>query len=64
MVKRHMKPRSNVRQTGIIEKEAPIHASEVMLICTKCHKPSRVGFLILKDKSKVRVCKKCREVID
>lgn len=64
MVKRHMRPRGTIRQAGIIEREAPIHVSNVMLICTKCHRPTRVGFLILKDKSKVRVCKRCHEVID
>ena len=64
MVKRHMKARANVRQAGIIEREAPVHISDVMLICSKCGKPTRVGFLILEDKTKVRVCKKCHEVID
>ena len=64
MVKRHMKPRANIRQAGIIEREAPINVSDVMLICSKCNKPTRVGFLVLEDKTKVRVCKKCHEVID
>jgi len=64
IVKRHMKPRGNIRQAGIIESEAPISASKVMLVCTKCQRPTRVGFIVLEDKSKVRVCKKCREVID
>lgn len=64
MVKRHMKPRANIRQAGIIEREAPIHVLDVMLICTKCDKPTRVGFLTLDDKTRVRVCKKCHEVID
>jgi len=64
MVKRHMKPRANIRQAGIIEREAPINVSDVMLICSKCDKPTRVGFLVLEDKTKVRVCKKCHEVID
>jgi large subunit ribosomal protein L24 len=63
MVKRHMKARANIRQAGIIEREAPIHVSDVMLVCSKCAKPTRVGFLILEDKTKVRVCKKCHEVI-
>ena len=63
MVKRHMKARANIRQAGIIEREAPIHVSDVMLVCSKCDKPTRVGFLILEDKTKVRVCKKCHEVI-
>ncbi|MBE0479737.1 MAG: 50S ribosomal protein L24 [Dehalococcoidia bacterium] len=64
MVKRHMKPRPNVRQAGIIEREAPVHISNVMLVCAKCHKPTRVGHLVLESKSRVRFCKKCREVID
>lgn len=64
IVKRHTKPRPNIRQAGIIEREAPIHVSNVMLICTKCGKPTRVGFRILEDKTKVRVCKRCGEVID
>ena len=64
MVKRHMKPRPNVRQAGIVEREAPIHVSDVMLICTKCNKPTRAGFLILEGGNKARVCKKCHEVID
>lgn len=64
MVKRHMKPRPNVRQAGIIEREAPIHVSKVMLVCNKCNKPTRVGFLVTEGKNKVRVCRQCNEVID
>ncbi len=62
--KRHMKPRGNVRQAGIIEREAPISVSKVMLVCGKCHEPTRVGFRVLDDGSKVRLCKQCDEVID
>ncbi len=64
VVKRHMKPRGNLRQTGIIESEAPIAVSKVMLVCTKCHQATRVGFRILENKTKVRVCRACGEVID
>ena len=64
MIKRHMRPRPGVRQTGIIEREASIHVSNVMLVCTKCNQPTTVGFKFLEDESKVRVCKKCGEVID
>ncbi|HHY94088.1 MAG TPA: 50S ribosomal protein L24 [Firmicutes bacterium] len=64
MVKRHQKPTAKVMQSGIISKEAPISASNVMLVCTKCHKPTRVGRTFLDDGRKVRVCKKCGEVID
>ncbi len=64
MVKRHMKPRGTMRQAGIIEREAPIHISDVMLMCKKCNRPTRVGFRLLEGKAKVRICKKCNEVID
>ncbi|MBM3131886.1 MAG: 50S ribosomal protein L24 [Chloroflexi bacterium] len=64
MIKRHMKPSRAVRQAGIIEREASIHVSDVKLICKKCSKPTRVGFRFLEDGRKVRVCKKCHEVID
>ena len=63
-VKRHMRPRPNVKQAGIVEREAPIHVSSVMLLCSKCHRPTRVGFRILEDGSKVRSCRRCGEVID
>ncbi len=64
MIKRHMKPTAAVRQAGIVEKEAPIHISDVKLICKKCNQPARVGYRFLEGGSKVRVCKKCHEVID
>lgn len=64
MIKRHMKPTRAVRQAGIVEKEARVQVSDVRLICRKCNRPVRVGFGFLDDGSKVRVCKKCREVID
>jgi len=63
-VKRHVKPNMNNRQGGIIEKEAPIHISNVMLICTQCMKSIKVGFKTLDDGKKVRVCRKCNEVVD
>ncbi|MBE0415230.1 MAG: 50S ribosomal protein L24 [Dehalococcoidia bacterium] len=63
-VKRHMRPRGTVRQAGIIEREAPIHVSNVMLLCTKCNQPTRVSFRFLEDGSRVRVCRRCGEVID
>ena len=64
MIKRHMRPRGTARQAGIVEREAPIHISNVMLICPKCNRLTRVGFNILEDKTKLRVCKKCHEVVD
>jgi large subunit ribosomal protein L24 len=64
MVKRHMKPSQQVRQGGILEKEAPIAISNLMLVCSKCTDPTRVGYKILDDDRKVRFCKKCGEVLD
>jgi len=64
MIKRHSRARRAARQAGIIELEAPIRVSNVMLICSKCGKPTRVGFQFLADGKKVRVCKSCQEVID
>ncbi|MDA8164468.1 MAG: 50S ribosomal protein L24 [Desulfobacteraceae bacterium] len=64
VVKRHTKPNMANQQGGIIDKEAPIHASNVMLICPKCAKASRVGNKILEDGAKVRVCRKCGETIE
>jgi large subunit ribosomal protein L24 len=64
MIKKHMKPTRKYAQGGIIEKEAPIHVSNVMLVCPKCGKLARIGSTSLQDGRKVRVCKKCREVID
>ncbi|RLD93626.1 MAG: 50S ribosomal protein L24 [Aquificota bacterium] len=63
VVKRHQRPTQTI-QGGIIEKEAPIHLSNVMLICPKCGEPTRVGFKFLQDGRKVRSCKKCGEIID
>jgi len=64
MIKRHSRARRAARQAGIIELEAPIHVSNVMLLCDKCGKPTRVGFRFLTDGKKVRICNSCREVID
>jgi len=63
IVKRHQKP-TQTTAGGIIEKPAPIHVSNVMLVCPKCGKPSRVGFAFLDDGTKVRKCKRCGEIID
>jgi large subunit ribosomal protein L24 len=64
MIKRHSRARRAARQAGIIELEAPIHVSNVMLVCSKCGKPTRVGFQLLADGKRVRVCRSCQEVID
>jgi len=63
-IKRHARATGQVRQAGIIEREEPIHLSDVMLVCSKCNRPTRVGFRFLEDGKKVRICKACQEVID
>jgi large subunit ribosomal protein L24 len=64
MIKRHSRARRAARQAGIIELEAPIHVSNVMLVCEKCGKPTRVSFRFLDDGKKVRICNSCQEMID
>lgn len=65
MVKRHTKPGGKVgQQGGIIEKEAPLKISKLMVVCPKCSKPSRIGSRVLDDGSRVRYCRKCSEQID
>jgi large subunit ribosomal protein L24 len=49
---------------GIVEKEGPLQMSNVMFLCSKCDKGVRVGYKILDDGKKVRICKKCREILD
>lgn len=64
MIKRHSRARGAARQTGIIEREAPIYVSNVMLLCNKCNKPTRIGFRFLEDGGKTRVCRVCQEIVD
>ncbi|MGD8970530.1 MAG: 50S ribosomal protein L24 [Desulfobacterales bacterium] len=64
MVKRHAKPSAQNRQGGIIEGEAPIHWSNLMLMCSKCMAPTRIKLQRLDDGKKVRTCSKCEEIID
>jgi large subunit ribosomal protein L24 len=64
MIKRHSRAKGQARQAGIIELEAPMDVSNVMLICNKCNKPARIGFRFLSDGRKARICRSCEEVID
>ena len=63
IMKRHMKPRGQARQAGIIEREGPIHMSNVMIVCPKCNKPVRVKSRALEGGKRVRACVQCNEVI-
>jgi len=62
IVKKHVKPGGQARQAGIIEIEAPIQLANLQLVCSKCSKPTRVGFRILEDGTRSRFCKKCGEL--
>jgi len=67
-IKRHSRPTQQNPQGGIIEKEAPIHVSNVMVVCPKCTTPARMGKQIVYDevrnrKNSVRVCKNCGEML-
>ncbi len=64
MIKKHMRRTAAVRQAGIVEREAPLRASDVMLLCPKCNHPARIGYRLLEDGKKVRQCSACHEVID
>ena len=64
LVKRHMKPRGVQQPGGIVEREAALHASNVLPICGRCNKPTRVGSRRLDDGRGVRICRRCGEQLD
>ncbi len=64
MIKRHTKPNEMNQQGQIVEKEAPIHVSNIQIICSECTKTGRIGKKILEDGTKVRFCKHCGESVD
>jgi large subunit ribosomal protein L24 len=64
IVKKHIKPNKQHQKGGIIDMVKPIHISNVMLECRKCKQLTRISIRFLSDNTKVRVCKKCKEVID
>jgi len=64
-VKRHTRPNPGRGvKGGILEKEAPMHASNVQLVCPECSAPTRIGHKVLEDGRKVRICRKCEGVVD
>ncbi len=64
LIKRHTRASKDVPQGGIIEKEAPINASNVMLVCPNTSKPTRIGKDVLSDGSRARVSKKSGEMLN
>ena len=63
IVKRHQRPMPPMQPGGIIEMPAPLAESNVKIVCPNCDQPARVGYRILEDGSKARVCKQCNEII-
>jgi len=65
IIKRHTRPNpaKNIKG-GIVEKEGPVHASNVMIVCSGCGKHARIGHSVLPDGSRVRVCKRCNTTLD
>lgn len=65
VVKRHLKPTRKSPHGGIIDKLAPIPVSNLMVVCPRCNKPTRVGYKVVEGKGKkMRICKKCKESVD
>jgi large subunit ribosomal protein L24 len=67
IIKRHTRPSQKNPQGGIVQKEAPIHVSNVMVVCPKCNTPSRLGHAVVTDVTSgkhrlTRVCKNCGEM--
>jgi len=64
LVKRHVRPRSAQQPGGIVEKEASIHLSNIMVMCDPCNAPVRLGTKRLADGKKVRICRRCGENLE
>lgn len=62
--KKHLRAQSKEKPGGVIEFSRPLPVANVALLCPKCKKPTRVGYLIDKKQKKHRFCKKCQEYID
>jgi large subunit ribosomal protein L24 len=62
-IKRHTKARSRMEPGGIIEKEAPIHVSNVLVMCPRCGRGVRPKRITLAEGKRARVCSKCNEII-
>lgn len=62
-VKKHARPRPPEQQGGILQQEAPLHLSNVMIYCSRCSRVSRLGRRKLEDGAKIRFCRRCGEQI-
>ena len=63
LVKKHQRPRRQGEQGGIITQPASIAVANLMLLCQRCNRPTRIGYELLNDGTKTRVCRKCKEPV-
>ncbi|MCD6246195.1 50S ribosomal protein L24 [candidate division WOR-3 bacterium] len=64
MIVRHQKARKAEEQSGLIKKEAPVSIANLKLVCPNCGEPTRVGYMILENGKKARICKVCGEMLE
>ncbi|HZT95378.1 MAG TPA: 50S ribosomal protein L24 [Chloroflexota bacterium] len=64
LVTRHQRRRPGVLQSETVEKPAPVHRSNVMVVCPNCDRPTRIAHTTLPDGARVRSCKHCGEILD
>ena len=62
MYKRHVKKRDEKNPGGIVDKSRPLPTGNVALVCPKCNQPTRIGYLMTKNK-KIRICRKCEQAV-
>lgn len=62
-VKKHARQTHQDKPGGILQKESPLHISNLMFYCPRCNKPAKLGAKFLADGTKVRICKKCQEMV-
>ena len=63
LAKHHLKPSRKNPHGGIIDKLVPMHVSNVMIVCPRCGRPTRIGYKLTKEK-KIRICRKCKESLN
>lgn len=63
LVKKHRRRTQQDPQGGVVSIESPLRLSNVMLLCKNCNRPTRTGFSLLKDGTKTRICRECKEAI-
>jgi large subunit ribosomal protein L24 len=64
IVKKHTRGQRGARQAGVIEREAPMLAAKVMVVCPKCDRGARIGHSVLDNGQKVRQCRNCGEIFE